>query len=50
MLLGCFWNEIILWRYSYLMQSDQEIIGARIWMVSLNGEDLQGLSQKINIE
>ena len=35
MLLSCFWNEIILWRHSYLMQSNPEISGARIWMVSV---------------
>ena len=45
MLLGCFWNEIILRRHSYLMQSDPEISGPRIWMVSLNLGDLRGSSQ-----
>ena len=29
MLLLCFWNDIILWRHSYLMQSYLEISGAR---------------------
>ena len=34
-----------LWRHSYLMQSDPEISGARIWMVSINYGDLRGSSQ-----
>ena len=45
MLLRSFWNEIILWRHSYLMQSDPEISGPRIWMVSLNYGDIRGSSQ-----
>ena len=43
MLLFCFWNEIILRRHSYLMQSDPEISGARIWTVS-TGLVTNGLS------
>ena len=45
MLMLCFWNAIISWRHSYLRQSDPEISGARIWMVSLNYGDLRGSSQ-----